>query len=170
MGNLFPWVIPKTVEELRRAPPPRSLFHTNAYPAGRHSLLSLDLPSLLRFFNSKNGNTNNKTYPVSNKGAVPQVIFLTISVSTYFNFIVPHYLTRRNLSLVPFPLKVFHPRWLTSRTGPLLPHFSIHRSHCQRNIFLKFINQRTVLYIWSPVGYLVLPLVPSVCVLLFCKV
>ena len=85
------------------------------------------------------------------KGSCSASYFWIISVSTYFNFIVPHYLTRRNQSLVLFPLRVFHPRWLTSRTGPLLAHFSIDRSHCQRNIFLKFINQRTVIYIWSPV-------------------
>ena len=106
----------------------------------------------------------------SEKRELFRKLFLNNFCKHVLELIVPHYLTRRNLSLVLFPLKVFHPRWLTSRTGPLLPHFSIDRSHCQRNIFLKFINQRTVIYIWSPVRHSVLPLLPSVCVLLFCKV
>ena len=83
----------------------------------------------------------------SEKRELFRKLFLNNFCKHVLELIVPHYLTRRNLSLVLFPLKVFHPRWLTSRTGPLLPHFSIDRSHCQRNIFLKFINQRTVIYI-----------------------
>lgn len=138
------------------SPKIRSLFHTiMPHPAGRHSLLSLDLPSL--------------------RPSEKRELFRKLFLNNFCKHVLELYCSSLpdppKPVIGPVPLEGVSPSVIDQSNRSSVASFLHRQKPLSKEHFPEIYKSKNGhIYILSPVGHLVQPAVSSICVLLFFKV